>query len=327
MDILYFVTTLLFTLSVLRNSLFWLKILRNNDHKLNFFLVKQKIQKKPNSYYLLLILKTLGLLLYVFIIINDNLLFIYHLVIFCIFLIDDLIFIREIRRDEKIYQVFNLQSLIYFVPTLILIYILYLNPLLDPYFWLLLLERFVLFYLIFIVLAFTFPLEIFEDIQIYLIKKQKSKLQKTRLIIFKNENAEKSSSVAGIFLSKRYKTVRYPHAISGLTGMFMALNSFKKKNCDIGIIYLKSDKNYKKTRSEQFIKPAIIVNDSNVILYKGKKLTGTFNYPQINICGSYVNTMQIISIAEYFELSKKEITEIIYKLNQDLFYSYNLTEA
>lgn len=113
--------------------------------------------------------KVLGFILFIPASLHDSFMSMYHVFIICIFIID-------LFPINRLYQKFNLtnfnrKDIFIIIPTSTLIFLLFLNPLTDYFFWIFILERINIFIYLFFAFCISFPYELYEDAQVEKIRK------------------------------------------------------------------------------------------------------------------------------------------------------------
>jgi UDP-N-acetylmuramyl pentapeptide synthase len=179
MDLLFVVTSSAFFLWVVRNILFWIWLLQRNDYQLsrvrNYF--SKTIQGRKVWLSYILIIKVLIVIAFVPTVFDETLITPYHFIVAAIFIIDAIIFFKELATNSL--KLPNISPIVaYFIlPALFIIALFYYNPIIDPYLWFLLLDRLLVVIILLLLFALSFPLEIYWDFQIQMAKRKMQALQ------------------------------------------------------------------------------------------------------------------------------------------------------
>lgn len=194
MDILFLITSYFFCISLLRNILFWVSTIQKKDVK-SLLTLQVFFSPKESLGRTLLLLKTIGFLIYLITIFNDRFIFLFHFFVFFIFFLNTVIFFYEVFNQKIHVPYFSTSWILLQFATWFFIGLLYLNPIVDSYFWLLIIDRIILFIILIFWVAFAFPIELFDDFNYNTVKRKFAALQEVLVITVigaENENAAKT---------------------------------------------------------------------------------------------------------------------------------------
>ena len=178
MSLLYVVIGVPFFIWIARNILFWTSLWQIKEYRFDRVLIHLRETKQGRSliFSKLLIIKLLAISLYIFVILNSKLLLPYQYLIGIIFLLEFYLVLREIFLNIYKVPVLTLKSLSILVSAFSVILLLFFVPLMEGFFWILILDRLAVLLLMAFVFLFSFPTEIYRDFIIEkAIKKIKSK--------------------------------------------------------------------------------------------------------------------------------------------------------
>lgn len=245
MDILYWLATLFFIISVIKRILYSAEIIYLSKYKFNLLIPSLK-EKQIGKYQKYLIsFKLIGLILYLPASLNDNLLNYYHLVILFIFIFDSIPFIFNYKNHKTSF----ISTREYFIGagTILVISLLYFNALADRYFWILLLERISLGVYFFFSFIFSFPYELIEDMHLNKLKLYQGDLKNELVVIIYGENSNKTGDILQQLLNKiKFKQIKRD-SINSIMQLARILRRNEFNNSGIRILDLQ-------TTTEDFIK-------------------------------------------------------------------------
>lgn len=178
MSLSYVVIGVPFFIWIARNTLFWTSLWQIKEYRFDrvFIHLRETRQGRNLLFSKLSIIKLLAIPLYIFVILNSKLLLPYQYLVGAIFLLEFYLVLREIFLNIYKVPVLTLKSLAILVSTFLVILLLFFVPLMEGFFWLLILDRLAVLLLMAIVILLSFPTEIYRDFIIgKAIKKIKDK--------------------------------------------------------------------------------------------------------------------------------------------------------
>src|SRR6185503_11606523 len=165
MDVLFVFASCLFFLWVLRELFFWVFVWQANEYRQDrfFYFLRNRLKKAKLLNILFIILKSSILFSYVYVIFNDNFLTLYQYVIIGLFVLQAYLVLRDTYRNQIKKPLLDFRANSIIVLTIATIFLLFAIPLTDRFFWLLLIDAAIFPLVIFFVLLFVFPIEIYND--------------------------------------------------------------------------------------------------------------------------------------------------------------------
>jgi UDP-N-acetylmuramoyl-tripeptide--D-alanyl-D-alanine ligase len=222
MGLLFILTSSLFFLWVLRDILFWLWLWQHNDYRADrFFADIQKKKPRITGFSpLLILIKILLFLLFMYTIFNDSVLNYYHYLITGLYILQTVFIGKEIYKNRLKKPRLNVRAVIIIILTTATLILFFVLQLMDPFFWLLLTDLLLPIILALFVLVLSFPTEVWGDWQTDLALK---KLRKNPdlLIIGVTGSYGKSlvkDTIAQV-LSIKYKVIKTHGADNTLVGI------------------------------------------------------------------------------------------------------------
>lgn len=168
MNVLFIVTSSLFLLWVIRELFYWLSLWQENGYRQDRFF--SEFKKRSTRTKILKNIFTVGkwiiFLIYFWVIFNDDLLISYEYLIVLLYLAQSFLLLREIYQNRLKKPKITLRATVIIALTLISVLLIFAIPLMDRFFWLLVIDLLMPIIVGFYVLIFAFPIEIFSDWQI-----------------------------------------------------------------------------------------------------------------------------------------------------------------
>lgn len=173
MDALFTIASILFLISVVRNIFLWLWLWQAHEYRfdrLRFYLYRTT---EGRNIWLsrLLLIKTIGIFLYIPTVFDEKLLYHYALFVIASFTFTTTVLLKEIFNGTVRVPLLTLRSSLLLLPTAVVILLFYNNPIIDRFLWLLLLDRFAFLCIALFLFASSFPSELYWDWQRTKIKK------------------------------------------------------------------------------------------------------------------------------------------------------------
>lgn len=164
-DILFLVTSFLFFIFIVRNILSWLYLWEKKDYNVArvFFYLKDTYSGGQILYGWGSVFKTILLIFYFFTIFYTKWYTFYPHFIFFTYLISFFLIIHEIFQRQIRLPSFTIRNTSCFILVISILLALYAIPLLDKYFWLLLLDKIVSIFTMTVLLFLGFPSDFYRD--------------------------------------------------------------------------------------------------------------------------------------------------------------------
>lgn len=168
MSILYIVAAIAFCLWAIRNTLFWVSLWQIKEYRLDRLFVHLKETNQGRSLLIapLSLLKWVGIFFYIVTVFNPRFFLPYQVFVSGLFLVQAFLTVREFSLGFFKRPAFTIKAIaIVFLVLLTLFFSLTL-PLLEEFLWLLILDRILPLIVSFFVFLFSFPSELYRDVQI-----------------------------------------------------------------------------------------------------------------------------------------------------------------
>lgn len=332
MTILYVFISSFFFISVINNLLFWLQQLHESEYHFDIFISNFRKYHKDKLYYFILILKGLGLFAFIPAALDDRLSG-YHLLVACIFLIDTIIFVNKIINKSLKIRAFTFREVFLCFASTTVVFLLYLNPITDYYFWFLFLERSFLFIVLFFVFASSFPIEIYEDFQIEKAKKIRATLANL-FICITGEYAEAAVDYTQQLLRKKKTVIRLQDPVTNKAHLARLINKYIKNDRQICILHFEDNKKGAISTLAEYLRPQIgvitgVSRNRDIFRkreYDYLELIKSLPQGSSGICRLNNKLSQLVIKRAIKELHNKRIEPIFYEtavLNTDMKLNKN----
>ncbi len=178
-DILFQITSLLFFIFLLRNTIFWLGLWQVKEYRLDRLVVhlRETSQGRNLIFGFNNLFKIFLLALYVFSIFIPNLYSFYPLIVFILYLVLSIQILVELFNRKLKFPVFTPKILIIGLLAFIFEVTLFLIPLLDKYFWIVFLDKLLPFFISALIGVFSYPSDFYKD---FIIDKAIDKLNERK---------------------------------------------------------------------------------------------------------------------------------------------------
>lgn len=312
MNLLFVLTSSLFFLWIVREIFFWSKVWQDNEYRLDRFweYLRRKKLKIFFSNPLFLFFKLLLFVSFVFVLINDDLLLDYQYCILFLYFIQAGIVIREIYRNalKKPRLVGRVKVII--LLSILTVFLLFSVPLLDKFFWFLLIDLTLSGVIAFFVFLLSFPNELYIDMQ---IEKATKKLRSHKNLLVIGITGSYGKSVTKEFiahvLATKFRVVKTHGHDNTASGIARVIN---EKVSDRTQIFVAEMSAYKKGEIAllcEFIRPKYgvltAINNHHLSLFKTFENIKKTNYELLQSL-SKNGTCIINGDNSYsYELSKK----------------------
>lgn len=281
MDLLFLIASILFFIAILRNLLQAASILHLSDYRLSLLFPTIKHLKHSAFYYLLTILKIIGMVSYLFAILDESLIYLFHYFVTVILFLESLLFIHELISKYHELSELTAKELFLIIPTVISAWFLFINPIVDSFFWLLLLSSFVTVIFFFYATAFSFPIEVFEDLQIEKAKKKREQNSEFPIIAIAGDNRYLVSKLVNSVLSTRIKTTAAKFSISKPAEAAQFINKKINNEFQTGIVKINSYYDGDFTAVLEILNPQIIIISDSINTFKKNKIDSYKKYEEI----------------------------------------------
>lgn len=259
MDILFIFTSILFFTWVFRNILYWVWFLQQSNFRLDLFLAHLRYQKTRFFSSPLTLIKIFILFAYLPTIFDDKFIIPFHILVVIAFCIDLAVYVNEIFSHSFRVPRIKWRTLLHIFPVWLIIGVLYFNPLIDSYLWILLLDRFLIIIVCIFWLAFSFPVEIYDDLQLEQARKQKERLRKAIIIGITGDRKGNVAMFIWQILFRKFNVVYIRDTLSSLYQLTEIVNTEVNQNVDILIVKLHVYKKKEMTILGELLCPNIIV--------------------------------------------------------------------
>lgn len=260
MDFLYLITSILFFFWIVRNTLYWVYLWQLKEYRLDRILVhfKETGQGRKLFFSPLSIFKWLTFILYFAVILNRKLLFLGENYILFIFVIQSVFIVREFYNRTIKRPVPTLKALLIIFLTLFLVFLFFAVPLVEKFFWVVILDRVVLFVIAFFVFIFYFPTQLYRDWKIDWAKK-KLKQHKKIVVIGVTGSFGKSSTKEYMaqILEKKFNVLKTKGTNNTPIGITNTILSGLKKDTEIFVVEMGAYKRGEIKEMCQIVHPKI----------------------------------------------------------------------
>ncbi|MDE2591044.1 MAG: UDP-N-acetylmuramoyl-tripeptide--D-alanyl-D-alanine ligase, partial [Patescibacteria group bacterium] len=274
MNIFFTVVFFSFLIWVFRNVLFWVALWQDKEYRLDRLSVhfRETLQGRKIFTSPVNIFKWLLLIAYIFIGLNDVWMLWYELVVGIFFILQAIVVCKDVLTHRIKRPVFTLKALIILFLSIVGLTLVTISPLVNPYAWLLFVDRLVPVMISLFVFFFFFPTEIQRDIT---IRKATKKMQEYKdvLVIAVSGSYGKTSTKEYIaqVLGRKYAVVKTPLSNNTPIGIANTILNKIHENTEIFVVEMGA---YKKGEIEELtriVKPIISVttaiSDQHISLY------------------------------------------------------------
>ncbi len=166
MSILYLVVSTGFFLWITRNIFFWVYLWQHNDYSYTrmYTHLKETTQGRYILFSPVAFLKLLLIFLFAYIVLNPDFLAGYQFLIGVLFVVQGFSVIKEYYLHTLYLPKFTIKAMVFCISALFIAVALYTIPLTqDRYFWLLIIDKGVLFFITFLVFILSLPTNLYKD--------------------------------------------------------------------------------------------------------------------------------------------------------------------
>lgn len=208
---LFVFTVVGFYIWSLRSIFYWVKLWQNVKYQPRVFIRSSQARSRINQYLFSFssLLSWIGIIVALYLTIDDQPAIYYQLIIFSIFLLKAGIVIRDVITSRMLYPSFSVRSLLIMVFSTLSLSVLFMFPLTENYIWLLILDRLLFFIVNGFVFFLSFPSEIADDLQ---VKRAIKKLHKQKNLTFILLTGSQEAGNVSYFLTQVLK--KHQHVLT-----------------------------------------------------------------------------------------------------------------
>lgn len=168
MNMLFLIASIAFFIWIIRNTLFWVALWQLKEYRLDRVLIhlRETYQGKQLVVSQIALIKYLLILGFGIIVFSPEYTLLYHLFITLLFVSEASFVAKEAFYKTLKRPIFTFKAFLITVATLFTIGIFYIFPAFEPYLWLLLIDKIVVFIISFLVLGLSYPTEFYRDITV-----------------------------------------------------------------------------------------------------------------------------------------------------------------
>ncbi|MCL5438457.1 MAG: Mur ligase family protein [Patescibacteria group bacterium] len=271
----FILTTILFAIWVVRNTLFWVNLWQLKEYRLDRILIhlKETSQGKSLLFSPFAIIKWLTIFLYTLVPFELLSLSIYNILVSAVFLYQLILILKDATKQEIKSPIFTIKTVFVLFMTFSVVIILYFFPITEKFLWLLLIDKFVPFFISLVFYTLSFPTEFYRDLQIDRAIKKIRKNDKL-LVIGVTGSYGKSSTKEYIaqILSKKYKVLKTKGNNNTPIGIANVILSDLKNSTEIFVVEMGAYKKGEIAHMCQIVKPKIgvitSVNDQHLSIFR-----------------------------------------------------------
>lgn len=262
MDSVYILISSLFFFWIIRNIFYWVGIWQNSDFNISLFInnFKNEISKRDIYEHLFLLYKLFLFGLFYYVVVTDYFLIYSQILISLAYFIQFLIVIKEIYKNEFKKPALDFRSSIIITFSLLNSFLLYSVPLIDKFFWLLIIDLTLVFFIGFFVFIISFPIEIYVDIQTEkAVRKIKNNKNLRTIIVLGNYGVNETKKIITHVLRGEHKVLQLQESESTVLGIANAVSKKLTNDIDYLITQVKANNQDEIKLIYQILLPKIIV--------------------------------------------------------------------
>lgn len=281
-DLLFYVSTFLFLVWLVRNTFFWVSLWQIKEYRLDRFLAHFRETAKGRAILLspMSLLKWCVLFLYIVPALNDHLIGLYQISVEVLYIFQGGLVLREIATRRFKRPIPTLRSLSITVLAIGVLFLLFTIPLVERSAWYVLLDRITPIVVVLFVYLFAVPSDFIKDIR---IEQAMSKLQlhKKVLVIGISGSYGKSSTKEYIaqVLGTKLKVLKTEGSHNTPIGIAQTILQGLKKDTEVFVVELGSYKRGEIAELCQIVQPKIGV-------------TTAISNQHLSLFGSFENIIQ-----------------------------------
>ena len=211
MDVLFIITSCAFFVWIVRNIFYCVALFQENDFRFDrlFLHLRETAEGRSILFSIISFLKWVAIVLYALVIFREQFALYFHVFVFSIYTFQAILVGRDIVFQHLKIPFLTLFTKIIIASMLLSVTAIFSFPLLDKYFWLLVIDRFIPILVLLFVFLFSFPKEVVEDLVVQKAMK-KIKKHKNLLVIGIVGSYGKSSTKEFLYqlLSEKFVVIR-----------------------------------------------------------------------------------------------------------------------
>ncbi len=288
MKFLFLITTVFFAIWEIKNILYWVWLWQLKEYRFDRMLIHLKETRQGRSLLFspMSVVKWFALIAFVSIAFNERFLSVYQMIIFFVFLIQFFILIKDFLKKQIRLPVFTAKASLIVALSFAAAFLLYSLPFIDPFPWLLLIDKLIPIIIAIIIFSFSFPTELFRDFK---AEKAMRKLAKFKdvLVIGVTGSYGKSSTKDYIaqILSNKFNVVKTLGTNNTPIGIANTILEKINKNTEIFVIEMGAYKRGEIAEMCQIVDPRIgvltAVNTQHLSLFRSLQNTMRAKYELI----------------------------------------------
>lgn len=167
MNLLFIFATSAFFLWIIREIFLWASVWQDNEYRVDRLLLSLRNQRVRKTLFFTLQGFFTGIIFlgYIFVVFYDSYLVYYQIIVFCLYLYQAFVFVKEIYLNSLRKPVLTTRVIFIIFFSFGVLVLLYSFQLMDRFFWLVLLDLLVAPLVSLLVFIFAFPIELYVDIQ------------------------------------------------------------------------------------------------------------------------------------------------------------------
>lgn len=288
MDLFFTITYYLFIIHLVRVIIYWLHLWQIKEYRLDRLLVHVRETKQGRDILFGIepLVKLAIIILYFYSIFNAPLYAIVPIAVFSIYLYEALKLVLDIIQKKVKFPVFTPKLILIGIITIAIIFGLLLFPLLDKFFWLVFVDKFVLFIVAGLMGFFSFPSMFYKDTQINKAITKLRKYKKVKVIGITGSYGKGSTKeYMHTIVSSKLNTLKTPSTHNTPIGIARTILSGLHKKTEVFIVEMGAYKIGDIEEMCDFVQPTIgvltAVNDQHVSLFGSIENTKKAKYELI----------------------------------------------
>lgn len=289
MNILYYITGILFFIWIIRNVLFWVFLWQLKEYRLDRVLIhlRETGQGKKLLFSPLSIIKFLAIIAYIFVVFKNEFLFASQIFILLIFAVQIFFVLKDVYNRQIRRPVFTMKALLTVFLTLGFIFLLYSIPLFEKFVWLVFLDKLIPFIVAFFVFMFYFPTELFRDWKIDRATQKMESFKKLTVIGVTGSYGKSSTKeYVSQILSSNFKVLKTLGTNNTPIGIANTVLNGLNKKIEVFVVEMGAYKRGEIKEMCQIVHPRIgiitAVNDQHLSLFGNIKNTMKAKYELID---------------------------------------------
>jgi hypothetical protein len=260
MNVLFILTSSLFFLWIIRDIFFWLTVWQQNEYRPDRFFasLKRKKLKSQIIFSPVFIPRLIIFGLFIFVVLNDDYLTYYQYIVAGLYFVQAFILGYEIYRNSLKKPRLTLQAILIIILTFASVVILFSVPLLNTFFWLLLIDLSISLQVALFVFLFSFPSEIYSDWQLQkAIKKMQANPDLLVIAVTGSQGKSLTTDYITYILRERFKVIKTHRANNTYGEISRTILSRLESDTEIFVAEIKAYKRGEIGYLCEFLKPKI----------------------------------------------------------------------